>query len=66
MLPSQRALFDIPREVCYLNAASWGPLPRAVMEAGRAGVARKGQPWTQPPGAIRRRSTNAPAPPPPG
>ncbi len=45
MLSSQRALFDIPREICYLNAASWSPLPRAVQEAGRIGVARKGQPW---------------------
>jgi selenocysteine lyase/cysteine desulfurase len=45
MLPSQRALFDIPRDICYLNAASWSPLPVAVQEAGRAGVARKGQPW---------------------
>jgi len=45
MLPSQRALFDIPREICYLNAASWSPLPIATQEAGRAGVARKGQPW---------------------
>jgi selenocysteine lyase/cysteine desulfurase len=45
MLPSQRALFDIPREVCFLNAASWSPLPIAVQEAGRAAVARKGQPW---------------------
>jgi selenocysteine lyase/cysteine desulfurase len=46
MLPSQRALFDIPREICFLNAASWCPLPLAVQEAGRAGVARKGRPWT--------------------
>ena len=45
MLPSQRALFDIPREICYLNAASWSPLPRAVQEAGCIGAARKGQPW---------------------
>jgi selenocysteine lyase/cysteine desulfurase len=45
MLTSQRALFDIPRDVCYLNAASWSPLPRAVQDAGRNGVARKGQPW---------------------
>src|ERR1700675_842983 len=45
MLPSQRALFDIPRDVCFLNAASWSPLPIAVQEAGRAAVARKGQPW---------------------
>jgi selenocysteine lyase/cysteine desulfurase len=45
MLPSQRARFDIPRQVCYLNAASWSPLPIAAQEAGRVGVARKGQPW---------------------
>lgn len=46
MLSSQRALFDIPREICYLNAASYSPLPLAVQQAGRIGVARKGQPWT--------------------
>ncbi len=45
MLSSQRALFDIPRDVCFLNAAAWSPLPLAVQEAGRIGVARKGQPW---------------------
>ena len=45
MLPSQRALFDIPREICYLNAGSWSPLPIAAQEAGRVGVARKGKPW---------------------
>src|SRR3981189_999572 len=45
MLPSQRALFDIPRDVCFLNAASWSPLPLAVQEAGRAAMGRKGQPW---------------------
>lgn len=48
MLPSQRHLFDIPPDVCYLNAASWGPLPRVAMDAGRAAMARKGQPWTVP------------------
>ena len=45
MLPSQRDLFDIPRDVCFLNAATWSPLPLAVQEAGRAAIARKGQPW---------------------
>ena len=45
MLPSQRALFDIPRDVCYLTAASWSPLPLASQEAGRAAMGRKGQPW---------------------
>lgn len=59
MLPSQRALFEMPREVCYLNAASWGPLPRAVMQAGREGVARKGQPWTQPADAPKAQNERA-------
>lgn len=45
MLPSQRALFDIPRDVCYLNAAAFGPLPRTVQEAGERGAARKSRPW---------------------
>src|SRR5215471_11352010 len=48
MLPSQRALFDIPREVCFFNAATYSPLPIAVQEAGRAAVAHKGQPWKLP------------------
>src|SRR5262249_20116496 len=46
MLASQRALFDIPRHVCYLNAASYSPLPLRTLEAGRAAVGRKGTPWT--------------------
>jgi selenocysteine lyase/cysteine desulfurase len=45
MLSSQRALFDIPRDVCYLNAASYSPLPLKTLEAGRNAVARKGRPW---------------------
>lgn len=49
MLPCQRTLFDMPREVCFFNAASWSPLPLAVQEAGRAAVGRKGQPWKMPP-----------------
>jgi selenocysteine lyase/cysteine desulfurase len=48
MLSCQRALFDIPREVCFFNAATYSPLPIAVQEAGRAAVARKGQPWKLP------------------
>jgi selenocysteine lyase/cysteine desulfurase len=50
MLPSQRALFDIPGHICYLAAASVGPLPRAVKAAGEVGVARKAQPWAIEPG----------------
>ena len=46
MLPSQRALFDVPRDICYLNSASYSPLPMRTLEAGRAAVGRKGRPWT--------------------
>ncbi|MET3844792.1 aminotransferase class V-fold PLP-dependent enzyme [Bradyrhizobium sp. OAE829] len=48
MLASQRALFDIPREICYLNAASYSPLPIRTQEAARAAVGRKGMPWKLP------------------
>jgi len=48
MLPSQRDQFDIPREICFLNAASWSPLPRKTLEAARVAVGRKGQPWKLP------------------
>jgi selenocysteine lyase/cysteine desulfurase len=48
MLTSQRALFDVPHNICYLNAASYSPLPLKTIAAGRAAVARKGQPWTLP------------------
>lgn len=46
MLASQRALFDIPREVAYFNAAGWSPIPKPVVEAGVRGAARKARPWT--------------------
>jgi hypothetical protein len=62
MLPSQRALFNIPRNVCYLNAASWSPLPIAAQDAGRAGAARKGQPWLMIP-LLRENNTNVHAAP---
>ena len=48
MLASQRALFDIPPDICYLNAASYSPLPLRTQEAGRDAVGRKGRPWTLP------------------
>jgi selenocysteine lyase/cysteine desulfurase len=46
MLASQRDLFEMPRHICYLNAASYSPLPLRTLEAGRAAVGRKGTPWT--------------------
>jgi selenocysteine lyase/cysteine desulfurase len=64
MLPSQREHFEMPREICYLNAASYSPLPRRTLEAGRAAVGRKGQPWTVPTSfanALFERTRNAAA-----
>src|SRR3984893_1392425 len=46
MLASQRDLFEMPRHICYLNAASYSPLPLRTQDAGRAAVGRKGTPWT--------------------
>jgi selenocysteine lyase/cysteine desulfurase len=46
MLASQRALFEMPRNICYLNSASYSPLPLRTQEAGRSAVGRKGTPWT--------------------
>ena len=46
MLASQRGLFEMPRDICYLNSASYSPLPLRTQEAGRAAVGRKGAPWT--------------------
>lgn len=45
LLASQRHLFDMPRNTAWLNAAAYGPLPRAVHEAGLAGVTTKSRPW---------------------
>ena len=45
MLASQRDLFDMPRPICYLNSASYSPLPLKTLDAGRAAVGRKGNPW---------------------
>ena len=54
MLASQRALFDMPRDICYLNSASYSPLPLRTQEAGRAAVGRKGGPWTLDPAFANR------------
>src|SRR6185437_9176577 len=59
MLPSQRALFEIPEHICYLNAAAVGPLPRAVKQAGEVGVARKARPWAIEPGNAQKQFDRA-------
>jgi selenocysteine lyase/cysteine desulfurase len=59
MLASQRALFEIPRHICYLNSASYSPLPLKTQEAGRAAVGRKGTPWTLDAGFANRQHERA-------
>src|SRR6202171_6786549 len=46
MRASQRALFEMPRHVCYLNSASYSPLPLRTQEAARSAAGRKATPWT--------------------
>lgn len=46
ILPDQRALFDIPDDVAYLNCAYMSPLAKAVTAAGEGGMRRKAAPWT--------------------
>jgi selenocysteine lyase/cysteine desulfurase len=46
MIPSQRHLFDLPREVAYLNCAYMSPLLRRAVNAGQEAMARKARPWT--------------------
>ena len=45
-LPSQRHLFDLPRDTAYLNAAYIGPLSMASVAAGETGMRCKAAPWT--------------------
>jgi selenocysteine lyase/cysteine desulfurase len=45
MIPCQRHLFELPDNVAYLNCAYMSPLSKAVLAAGRAGLAAKAQPW---------------------
>ncbi|MBL8607722.1 MAG: aminotransferase, partial [Myxococcales bacterium] len=45
VLPSQRHLWDIPREIAYFNCAYMSPLAREVVAAGAAGLAAKARPW---------------------
>jgi selenocysteine lyase/cysteine desulfurase len=59
MLASQRALFEMPRHICYLNSASWSPLPLRTQEAARAAVGRKGTPWTLDAGFANRQHERA-------
>ena len=46
MIPCQRALFDLPHDVAWLNCAYMSPLLLDAVEIGRAALARKARPWT--------------------
>ena len=45
MSTDYRAAFDIPRDVCYLNACYMTPQPRAVLAATILGAEQRAQPW---------------------
>ena len=45
-IANQRHLFDMPRDVAYLNCGYMSPMMHAVKQAGTLGLARKAQPWT--------------------
>jgi len=45
-LGSQRHLFDIPRDVAYVNCAYFGPFLRRAREAGDVGLDLRVRPWT--------------------
>ena len=45
LLPPQRASFEVPEDVCYLNCAYMAPQLRAVREAGKAAVDWRSRPW---------------------
>lgn len=45
IIPSQRHLFSIPRDIAYFNCAYMSPQLRSATEAGRRGQDRKSRPW---------------------
>jgi selenocysteine lyase/cysteine desulfurase len=59
MLDSQRGLFGVPRDICYLNSASYSPLPLRTQEAARDAAGRKGAPWTLAPDFANRQHERA-------
>ena len=45
IISSQRHLFSIPRDICYLNAAYMTPQTNAMLDAGNDGMAMRASPW---------------------
>ena len=46
MIPCQRDMFDIPKNVAYLNCAFTSPLLKAAQQTGRTAIQAKANPWT--------------------
>ncbi len=46
ILPSQRALFELPDDVTFLNCAYMSPQLRSVRAAGEVALGRKAHPWS--------------------
>ncbi len=46
MIPCQRQLFDLPRDVAYLNCAYMSPILKRAAAVGADAIARKCRPWT--------------------
>ena len=59
MPAAYRDLFDMPREVAYLNAASYSPMPHVTAETGRAAIAHKVRPWELGADFIRQQNERA-------
>jgi selenocysteine lyase/cysteine desulfurase len=45
LLPPQRAAFEVPQDVCYLNCSYMAPQLHAVREAGKAAIDWRSRPW---------------------
>jgi selenocysteine lyase/cysteine desulfurase len=45
LIPCQRGLFSIPRDVAYFDCAKMSPMLDSAAEAGRQGLERKARPW---------------------
>jgi selenocysteine lyase/cysteine desulfurase len=50
MLPSQRELFSIDDDICYLDSAAVTPMPDVSVRAAVAATAGKARPWERDPG----------------
>ncbi len=46
VIPNQKALFNIPDHVTYMNCAKMSPLLKSVNEAGVSAINQRNAPWT--------------------